>query len=375
MKIFEGKSPTERNKLIAALVLGALALLTLVYTFGGMFTGGRKTTVTVNVSPTPTPTASTGSTQTSPIQSVSQEQITSDSLTRPVVYTPGSFYAPDAGRNIFAFYEPPAPTPPVYEVKYDTPKPTPPATPAPTPPILLGYISPQSVYAGSKNFRLELNGDKFTPDSLIFWNGSQIPTNFVNGQRLTADISSGLITGEGQRTIEIRTPDGKYSNSVMISVQAPPKPNYQYIGMIARRRNNNDTAYLQEPNKPTPFGMRLNDLDPSQRFRMVSISAREVILEDTNLGFRHPIPLTRPSGGAGGRTTTTDGRGGFGDRNTPGRFSNEGVTNITPYNPTLPQTQEIPGIPSNIPRYIPPTPQQQQQQKKEVDDDDEDGDN
>jgi len=372
MKIFEGKSPTERNKLIAALVLGALALLTLVYTFGGMLTGGRKTTVTVNVSPTPTPTASTGGSQTSQIQLLTPEQISNDALTRPVVYTPGSFYAPDAGRNIFAFYEPPAPTPPVYEVKVETPKPLPPETPAPTPPILLSYISPQSIYAGSKSFRLELNGDKIPSDALIFWNGSQIPTNFVNGQRLTADISQGLITGDGQRTIEIRTPDGKYSNPLMMTVQAPPKPNYQYIGMIARRRSNNDTAYLQEPNKPTPFGMRLNDLDPSQRFRMVSISSKEVILEDTNLGFRHPIPLTRPSGGAGAQTN--NGRGGFGDRNTPGRFSNEGVTTITPYNPTLPQTQEIPGIPNNIPRYVPPTPQQQQQ-KKEVDDDDEDGDN
>ena len=157
----------------------------------------------------------------------------------------------------------------------------------------------------------------------------------------------------------------------MLNVQAPPRPNYQYIGMIARRRSNNDTAYLQEPNKPTPFGMRLNDLDPSQRFRMVSISAYEVILEDASLGFRHKIPLVRPSGGGGGGRTT-DGRGGFGDRNTPGRFSNEGTTTIVPYNPTLPQTQEIPGIPNNIPRYVPPTPQQT---KKEVDEDDEDGDN
>jgi hypothetical protein len=374
MKIFEGKSPTERNKLIAAMVLGALALLTLVYTFGGMLTGGKKTTVTVNVSPTPTATVSNGSTQTSQIQVLTSEQINEGALTTPVVYTPGSFYAPDAGRNIFAFYEPPKPTPYVYVAKVEPQKPTPVITPAPTPPILLGYISPQSIFAGSKSFRLELNGDKIPSDALVFWNGSQIPTNYVNEQKLTADISAGLITGEGQRTIEIRTPDGsKYSNPIMMNVQAPPRPNYQYIGMIARRRSNNDTAYLQEPSKPTPFGMRLNDLDPSQRFRMVSISAKEVILEDTNLGFRHPIPLTRPAGGAGGGRT--DGRGGFGDRNTPGRFSNEGVTTITPYNPTLPQTQEIPGIPNNIPRYIPPTPQQQQQQKKDVDDDDEDGDN
>lgn len=375
MKIFEGKSPSERNKLIAAIVLGALALLTLVYTFSGMFIGGRKTSVTVNISPTPTATVSTsGEVQTSRIQTLTPEQINADWLTTPVVYAPGSFYAPDAGRNIFAFYEPPQPTPFIYVAKVETPIPTPPITPAPTPDILLGYISPQSIYAGSKSFRLEVNGDRFTPDSLIFWNGSQIPTNFVNGQRLTADISASLIAGEGQRTVEIRTPDGsKHSNPVMMNVQAPPRPNYQYIGIIASRRNNNDTATLQEPNKPAAFNMRLNDLDPSQRFRMVSISKTEVILEDASLGFRHKLPLVRPAGGGGtgGGGRTNDGRGGFGDRNTPGRFSNEGVTTIQPYNPTLPQTQDIPGIPNNIPRYVPPTPPP----KKEVDDDDEDGDN
>ncbi|HEX9961797.1 MAG TPA: hypothetical protein VGB00_12735, partial [Pyrinomonadaceae bacterium] len=234
-----------------------------------------------------------------------------------------------------------------------------------------GYVSPQSVFAGSNNFRLEVNGDKFTPDSLIFWNGSQIPTNFISPQKLTADISANQIAGEGQRTIEIRTPDGKlYSNPVMINVQAPPRPNYQYIGMIARRRSNNDTAYLQEPNKPTPFGMRLNDV--VGRFRMVSISVNEVVMEDTGLGFRHKIPLARPTvGGAGGGGQTTPSRGGF-DRNTPGRFPTDGTTIVPPYNPTLPQTQEIPGIPGNIPRYVPPTPQQP---PRKEDEDDEDGDN
>lgn len=357
------------------MVLGGLAVLTLVYTFGGMFVGGRKTTVTVSVSPTPTATVTSSSgTQTSTIQTLSQDQINSEWLTRPVVYIPGAFYAPDAGRNIFAFYEPPAPTPyvalPVAEKTLPIPTP---ATPTPTPPILLGYVSPQSVYAGSNNFRLEVNGDKFTPDSLIIWNGSQIPTNYVSAQKLTADISANLIAGEGQRSIEVRTPDGRlYSNPVMMNVQTPPKPNYQYIGMIARRRSNNDTAYLQETNKPTPFGMRLNDV--VGRFRMVSISVNEVIMEDTSLGFRHKLPLARPSSaGGGGGGQTTPARGGF-DRSTPpGRFPTEGTT-VVPYNPTLPQTQEIPGIPNNIPRYVPPTPQQPQQQKKD-DEDDEDGDN
>jgi hypothetical protein len=376
MKILEGKSPAERKKIILAIALGALVLLMLVYNFSGMF-GGRKTTINVSVSPTPTPATSTNASRTNnQIQALNQEAINQDWLTRPVAYTPGSFYAPDAGRNIFAFYEPPPPTPyVVVEKPIKTPTPTPTPTPVPPAPLLLGYVSPQSVFAGSKTFRLEVNGDKFTPDTLIIMDGSQLPTNFVSPQKLTTDIPATLIAGEGQRTIMVRTPDGKlYSDPVQMSVQAPPRPTVEYIGVQMARRGNNNTAYFREKGKPTEFSARLNDII-NGRFKMVSISVNEVIMEDTSLGFRHKLPMSRSTvaGGAGVQPSTN--RGGFNDRNnTPGRFPVDGTT-VQPYNPTMPQTQEIPGIPSNIPRYVPPPPPNPQQQKKQEDVDDEDGDN
>lgn len=378
MKIFEGKSPSERNKLIAAMTLGALALLSLVYTFSGLVMSGKKTTVNVKVSPTPTATGSStsGTTQTASVPKINDQEYINDYIITPVVYTPPG-YAPEAGRNIFAFYEPPPPTPyvptPIPVVQEKTPIPP---TPTPPPPFTLAYVSPQSVFAGQKTFRLEVNGDKFTTDALIIWNGSQLPTNYVSPQKLTADISANLIAAEGTQSIEVRSPDGKYSVPVQLVVQAPPKPNYQYIGMISRSRGNNDMATLIEPNKPTatPFNVRLNDIIPGGRFRTISISKNEVVMEDTMLGFRHKLPLFRGTQQAGLGGQTTDGRGGFGDRNQPGRFPTENTV-VQPYNPTLPSTQEIPGIPNNIPRYVPPQPQQQQNQKKDVDDDDEDGDN
>lgn len=396
MKIFEGKSPTEKKKLIAAFVLGGLALFVLAYNLIGMFSGGRKTTVSVTVSPTPTATASSrsgggGSSSSSQmsgdaIQTLNQEQLYQEYTITPVVYT-GAGYAPDAGRNIFAFYEPPAPTPYVpTPIPVKTVPPTPPPTPAPPPPMTLAHVSPQSVYAGSKSFRLEVNGDLFTPDSVIVWDGSQLPTTFVSPQKLTASISPGQIAGEGQRTIMVRTPDGvKFSNQVMLTVEAPPKPNFQYIGLMARSRSNNDTATLMEANKQnaTPFNVRLNDI-VGGRFRTVSISVSEVILEDTTLGFRHRIPIVRadssgaPTGvGPGGRTG-----GGFGDRVPGGRFPQQQQPSYQPpppstYNPTMPGNtivpQEIPGIPNNIPRAV-PHPGQQQKTPPKPDDDDEDGD-
>ncbi|MDQ6788269.1 MAG: hypothetical protein M3033_15800, partial [Acidobacteriota bacterium] len=317
IKIFEGKNPAERNKTIAALVLGTMALLAILYNIVGLYPS-RKTSVTVKVSPTPTASPKT-SVEVATLPN--QEEVNFDYTTTPVVYNPGNFYAPDAGRNIFAFYEPPPPTPyvaPPIVIRPETPPPTPP--PTPVPPIQVGYVTPQSVYAGSKTFRLEVNGDKFTPDSLIFLNGNQLPTNFINPQKLTADVPANMIAGAGSVFIIVRTPDGKlYSNQVTLNVQAPPQPSLQYIGMIARKRYNNDTAYFQEKGKETPIGARLNDV-VGGRFRLASISAQEVILEDVNLGFRYPLALYRPAPGE-----VTPG-------SNPNR-NNQNYENYTPYNP------------------------------------------
>jgi hypothetical protein len=364
MNLFEGKSPAERNKIIAAGVLGLLALTSLWFAFGGSFFGGSKTTVTVST-PTPKPGVSaTRELEEVKMPSKAEQNFAYESTA--ISYRPGNFYAPDPGRNIFAFYEPPPPTP--YSPTPAVIVTPPPPTPTPTPPYLASFVTPQSVYAGSKSFRLEVSGDKFDADSRIFFNNNELPTSFVNPQRLNAMIPANLIAGEGTAQVIIRSPDGvKYSLPQMVSIQAPPKPQFQYIGMIARKRANNDTAYLMEQGKQTPTGIRLNDV-VSGRFRLVSISSEETVFEDVNLGFRHRVVLFRPPAG----TASTSGppvRGGFPSES------------YQPYNPSFPPPntapQSIPGIPDSIPRYVPPANanSNRPQPKKDVDDEDEDGDN
>ncbi len=371
MNLFQGKSPAERNKTIAAIVLGVMATLALGYTFIGNPFGAKKK-VTVTVSTTPTPKSSPG-TNSETAAMLNTAAINDIYTTTPVVYNPGIFYAPDAGRNIFAFYEPPPPTP-------WQPTPIPPAPPVviptlkptPTPEFLVGFVTPQSVYAGSKTFRLEVNGDKFTPDSLIFLNGSQLPTTFVSPQKLVADVPSNYIAGAGQIFILVRTPDGKlYSNQVALNVQAPPTPQFQYIGMIARQKFNNDTAYFQEQGKQTPFGARLNDV-VGGRFRLASISSQETVFEDVNLGFKHRLALLRPPTGqtAGGATGNPNQNPGI---SSPGRFPG-GKGNFNPNDPNaqpaLPQGDCPPGIPcGNIQIYTPPQPPPPRNKDDEDDDD------
>jgi hypothetical protein len=283
-----------------------------------------------------------------------------------VVYNPLSSIAPEAGRNIFAFYEPPEPCPTCPTPLPPTPKPII-ATPTPQLPFEIYGASPQSVYAGSKSFRIEVTGDRYTPDAKIYFNNVELPTSYVNAQRLAANVPANMIAMAGSPAIKVQTPDGsKYSLQTNIIIQPPPTPNFTYIGMIARKRYNNDTAYFMEQGKQTPSSYRLNDT-VGGRFRLINIDAERVVLEDVNLGFRHEVKLDRtmqastgPAGRPGQRFPT------------PGGFQ--------PYNPGDGQVAPAPGIPPNVPIYRPPqrpgAANSNSNAKPDVDDeDDEDTDN
>lgn len=357
LKIFAGKTPTERNKVIALIVLVAMTLLAIFYNIVNLYPKS-KTSVTVSTA-SPTPTASVKP-NLGVVAMPNQREMDITYTTTPVFYKPGDFYAPDAGRNIFAFYEPPLPTPyvPPPPTPFKTPTPLPPPAPAPTPPILVAFVSPQSAYAGSKTFRIEVNGDKFTTDSVINFNGNQLPTTFVSAQKLVADVPSNFIAGEGGATVTVTTPGGLFSNPFQFAIQAPPRPAFRYIGLIARKRANNDTAYFEEQGKPQPFGARLNDV-VAGRFRLSSISTNEVVFEDVNLGFRHRLALYRPAPGQSGTG-----------------FGNAPVNNQNPYNPyntVAPPPPCPPGIPCNTtPQYVPPPQPIPAPQPNDDDDDGED---
>lgn len=363
MKLFEGKSPTERNKIIVALVLGVLSVLALGNLIFQPF-GGSKKTITVNLSPTPTAAPNrTGDTVVAPLPK--QSEIYDVYTTIPVAmqYPPGGG---DAGRNIFAFYEPPIPTPysPTPIVIRETPTPTP--IPVPTPNVVLSFINKQTVFAGEPGFRIEVGGDKFTPDTAIWFGGAPLPTRFISPQQLSAEIPSNYIANGGQRNIEVKSADGKlFSNQLYFNVQEPPRPQFQYLGAVARKRGNNDTAYIQEQGKTTPSTFRLNDII-NGRFRLISISPAKLLVQDINLTFLPPysIDLIKGSGqNFGGGTTFTPTNPNFPNPN----FNDPSMVQ----QPQIQPNQQCPpGIPCD---RIKQMPAPQPQKKEDVDD--EDGDN
>ena len=292
MALLEGRTPAERNKLIAAIAFGALALLLV----GRMFFGSdgeppRRAANANNRNARPAGGATTngganGNTQPAPADDLIQ-------MPRELAIERVSYSVPDAGRNIFAFYVAPTPQPkPSVEAVVPTP------TPEPPPPLQLSAISPANVMARTGDFTLQLSGDKFTPQTRVYVDGQELPTTFDSAQQLSTTVPAALISAPGARTIVARTPDNSlYSNQTTLNVAAPPAPQYTYIGILGGSRYN-DKAILKAQNNDLITVQRGDTV--AGRFKVTSISTRAVEFTDSQLQIKHTLPFVenRAAGGA-----------------------------------------------------------------------------
>lgn len=292
----EENPKSERKKMIAAIALGVAALFALWYAFFGSSPKSTTTQTTSvknsNSSSTLAPRSSTSSATSDGNASLTPVTMREEAPPLPPSPIPLEDAppprVPEASRNIFAFYIPPTPTP--------TPIPTPPPpVPTPTPPVMIASVSPSNVFARTSDFKLDVAGDKFTPQTRIYIDGRELETRYISPQQLSATVPAAAIATEGPRQIVVRTPDGTiYSNPTTISVAAPPVPSYTYVGLVGGQRYN-DTAILKEKSGKNLINVQRGDT-VSGRFRVTSISQREVVLVDTNLRVKHTLPLITESG-------------------------------------------------------------------------------
>jgi len=282
--------PGEKKKLIVAGVLGLVAILFLWWTFFG-FGSSKPATPRATVQATRTGPQGPRGTQSANNQPDPTQEL-SDLIgtLRDVNFVGTNTNVPEARRNIFAFYEPPPPQVKVAEA--------PPATPTPTPPLLLASVSPSNVYAGTAQFSLEVTGDKFTPEARIYIDGRELQTQYRSAQQLSATVPASFIAGPGNRSIAVRSPDGRiYSNPLTLNVAQPPTPNYTYIGLISTRTHV-DIAILQDLSTKAVVNAQRGEMFGG-RFRLTSIADKEIVFTDTNLKLTHKIKMTEGEKGFG----------------------------------------------------------------------------
>jgi len=288
MALFEGKTPAERNKMIAAIALPILALLLIFY----MFSGPSKPATTVNVNTNARPGGARPSTvqQRAPGSAAADVEVSAADVV-PIVCCPEPFLGDATGRNIFAFYVKPPP-PPTPEPVVPTP------TPAPPPPWTLAGLMPQSVFARQAGFTLQVTGDKFGPGARIYVNGQELQTQYKSPQQLSANVPASLISSPGARSIKVQTPDGTlYSNEATLNVMQAPSPTYTYIGFLKRRDPRAHTAVLKD-GKGELYSVRQGDLVEG-RFRVTDISEKGVEVVDKDLNIKHTMPFVDARGTAG----------------------------------------------------------------------------
>ena len=126
-----------------------------------------------------------------------------------------------------------------------------------------------------------------------------MPTRFISAQQLFVTVPAAMISSPGTRQIEVRTPDRRlYSNQISLNVTPPPVPNYTYVGLIGKPRAN-DIAVLQDKGSKDLLNVQRGDA-VGNRFKVVSISDKEVKLIDTTLKITHTISFSSEQASGGG---------------------------------------------------------------------------
>jgi hypothetical protein len=79
-------------------------------------------------------------------------------------------------------------------------------------------ISPLSAERGGPAFTLSVVGANFADGSIVQWNGTHLPTHFVNSQLLTAKVPADALATSGDDAVSVFIPGAGVSNSLTFTV-------------------------------------------------------------------------------------------------------------------------------------------------------------
>lgn len=195
---------------------------------------------------------------------------------------------PEAPRNIFDYLPPPPPKP---------------VPPPPPPPITLQSVYPPRVYARSTmTYELTVEAQPLPEGVRVVIDGEALAAERKGEHQLRVRLTPNLTAQPRDVKVRIIVPGQEakwYSNDITLTIEAPPNPNeeYRYIGMVTDAGGQNPRAVMATATEYQT--VRPND--PIGRFRVKTITAEQVVVEDTQLpGVSHTMALSSgppPTGG------------------------------------------------------------------------------
>ena len=82
----------------------------------------------------------------------------------------------------------------------------------------IASLSPNMATAGDPALTLTVNGNGFGTDSVVFWNGTALPSSYGTGIKVTATVSAADVMNAGMFPVYVRS-GGKNSNMMNFTVQ------------------------------------------------------------------------------------------------------------------------------------------------------------
>ena len=277
---------TEKKKQIAAAVLASLAVITIAYNLffadSSSSSNSKPGVAAKKVIPgLNSPVNQAANTDTKPENQV--VMVTQPLNTNGI----GNSVAPNIGRNIFVYPTPPPP--PAIKAS-----PTPP--PPPPPPITLAGLNPNNVTAQTADFSLTVFGAKLPADARVLFNGAPYPTTFVNETQVKVSVPAAAIANPGALQVEVKSaadPVNFYSNKMMLSVSAPPKPQYRYLGLVVK--NGASVAMIREETETELQSVKKGQKLGS-RWQVTNITPNEIEITDVTINIKHHIPFSNEGG-------------------------------------------------------------------------------
>jgi hypothetical protein len=127
----------------------------------------------------------------------------------------------------------------------------------------LTSLNPSSILAGSSAFILTVNGDDFVTTSTIEWNGTVLPTTYLSGTQLEAQIPASDVTSTGFADVAVLNPapGGGVSTPVVFAIAFAPTVVSQASNDLVWDATH-QLVYLSVPSLAATNGNTISVLNP-----------------------------------------------------------------------------------------------------------------